>query len=304
MANGDVNTARLLLTVLDDPAWKDDLGRLATGFIARQQRGAWSTTTANLWGGLALEKFSARFEATPVAGTTRAGPGRASANVDWAKVERIKPSDASGAPHQTTLFGAPASPGTLRGNTMWLPWGKTSAPETLSVTHQGPGKPWLTLQSLAAVELKAPLAAGYQITRSVTPVEQADKKLPPASHARRRAARDAGGHRQCRHDLGRHHRPGARRRHHPGQRPGARLEIATQGEKRSGSGWPAFEERSFEAFRSYYEYLPKGVVKMQYTVRLNNVGDFALPPTRVEAMYAPEMFGEAPNARVKVEAAK
>jgi alpha-2-macroglobulin len=46
------------------------------------------------------------------------------------------------------------------------------------------------------------------------------------------------------------------------------------------------------------------VVKMEYTVRLNNVGDFALPPSRVEAMYAPEMFGETPNARVKVEAAK
>ncbi len=29
---------------------------------------------------------------------------------------------------------------------------------------------------------------------------------------------------------------------------------------------------------------------MEYTVRLNNVGDFALPPSRVEAMYAPEMF--------------
>jgi uncharacterized protein YfaS (alpha-2-macroglobulin family) len=39
-------------------------------------------------------------------------------------------------------------------------------------------------------------------------------------------------------------------------------------------------------------------------VRLNNVGDFALPPSRVEAMYAPEMFGEYPNARVKVEAGK
>jgi hypothetical protein len=77
-------------------------------------------------------------------------------------------------------------------------------------------------------------------------------------------------------------------------------EIATQGEKRSGSGWPAFEERSFESFRSYYEYLPKGTVTMEYTVRLNNVGDFALPPSRVEALYAPEMFGEAPNARVKV----
>ncbi len=42
-------------------------------------------------------------------------------------------------------------------------------------------------------------------------------------------------------------------------------QIATQGEEASGSGWPAFEERSFEAFRSYYEYLPKGVVKMEYT---------------------------------------
>ena len=61
-----------------------------------------------------------------------------------------------------------------------------------------------------------------------------------------------------------------------------------------------FFERSFESFRSYYQYLPKGTVTMEYTVRLNNVGDFALPPSRVEAMYAPEMFGEYPNARVKV----
>jgi uncharacterized protein YfaS (alpha-2-macroglobulin family) len=301
MTNGDVNTARLMLAVMDDPAWKDDMGRLANGFIARQQRGAWHTTTANLWGGLALEKFSAKFEATPVAGVTRATLAAASASVDWAKVERIKTTDASGAPNQTTVFGAPASPGTLRGNTMWLPWGKTSAPETLSVTHQGPGKPWLTLQSLAAVELKAPFNAGYQISRSVTPVEQAvPGKLTRGDVLRVTLEVNAsadmtwvvitdpvpGGATILGSGLGRD------------------SQIATQGEKREGWAWPAFEERSFEAFRSYYEYLPKGVVKMQYTVRLNNVGDFALPPTRVEAMYAPEMFGEAPNARVKVEAAK
>ena len=81
-------------------------------------------------------------------------------------------------------------------------------------------------------------------------------------------------------------------------------EIATKDEKRDGDGWGAFEERSFESFRSYYEYLPKGIVKMEYTIRLNNVGEFSLPPTRVEAMYAPEMFGEAPNGKVKVEAGK
>ena len=67
-----------------------------------------------------------------------------------------------------------------------------------------------------------------------------------------------------------------------------------------GAGWPAFEERSFESYRSYYEYLPKGKTTLQYTLRLNNAGDFQLPPTRAEALYAPEMFGELPNARVRV----
>ena len=55
-------------------------------------------------------------------------------------------------------------------------------------------------------------------------------------------------------------------------------QIATTGEKRSGAGWTAFEERSFEAFRAYYEYLPKGVVKMEYTLRLKDllrVGDIS-----------------------------
>ncbi|QDL55464.1 alpha-2-macroglobulin family protein [Rhodoferax aquaticus] len=305
MQSGDVNTARLILSVLDDPAWKDDMGRLANGFISRQQNGAWHTTTANLWGGLALEKFSAKFEAVPVAGSTKASMSTGAASVDWSKVERVKTTDASGAAHQTTWFGAPASPGNLKNNTMFLPWSKTAAKDTLSVTHQGAGKPWLTLQSVAAVQLKAPFFAGYQIKKTITPVEQANKGLPAGSYTRGDVLRISievnasadmtwvaitdpvpGGATILGSGLGRD------------------SEIATQGEKREGYGWAAFEERSFESFRSYYEYLPKGVVKMEYTIRLNNVGEFSLPPSRVEAMYAPEMFGEAPNMRVKVQAAK
>ena len=192
----------------------------------------------------------------------------------------------------------------MRNNSLFLPWAKTGK-DTLSVTHTGAGKPWLTLQSLAAVQLKEPFNAGYQIKKTIEPVEQANKSLPLGVYSRGDVVRITlevnastdmtwvaitdpvpGGATILGSGLGRD------------------SEIATKGEKKSGSGWPAFEERSFEAFRSYYEYLPKGVVKMQYTVRLNNVGDFALPPSRVEAMYAPEMFGESPNARVKVEAVK
>ena len=63
---------------------------------------------------------------------------------------------------------------------------------------------------------------------------------------------------------------------------------------------PAFEERTFEAFRAYYRELPKGDFSVQYVMRFNTAGEYNLPATRVEAMYAPEMFGEAPNPKVKV----
>ena len=63
---------------------------------------------------------------------------------------------------------------------------------------------------------------------------------------------------------------------------------------------PTGREVSFEAFRGYYDYLPRGRHVVEYTLRLNNPGRFALPPTRVEAMYAPETFGELPNAAVEV----
>lgn len=303
MSNGDVNTARLMLAVMDDPAWQDDMGRLANGFIGRQQKGAWLTTTANLWGGLALTKFSLKFEATPVAGITRATLASAAdkaASVDWAKVQRVTAADAGGAAHLGSVFGAPAAPGNLRNNTMFLGWGPKGK-DTLTVSHQGSGKPWMTLQSVAAVPLKAPFNSGYEIKKTVTPVEQAVKGVYSRGDLLRvtlevNASADMtwvvindpipGGATIMGNGLGRD------------------SDIAGAGEQHSGSAWQAFEERSFEAYRSYYEYLPKGVIKLEYTVRLNNVGDFAMPPTRVEAMYAPEMFGEAPNARVKVQAVK
>ncbi len=301
MQSGDVNTARLILAVMNEPSWKDDMPRLANGFIGRQQRGAWLTTTANLWGGIALEKFSVVFEATPVAGNTRAAMGANNAAVDWARVERITAADPQGAPNMASLFGAPASPGNLRNNSMMLPWSKDGVKEALTVTHQGTGKPWLTIQSLAAVPLAAPFNAGYQIKKTMTAVEQAvagkysrgdvlrvSVEVISSADMTWVALTDPipGGATILGGGLGRD------------------SAIASSGERSSGNAWPAFEERSFEAFRAYYEYVPKGSFKFEYTIRLNNVGDFSMPPTRAEAMYAPEMFGETPNARVRVEAGK
>jgi uncharacterized protein YfaS (alpha-2-macroglobulin family) len=186
-------------------------------------------------------------------------------------------------------WGQSATGGVVR-----LPW--PASPDTLRVTHEGSGKPWLTLQSLAAVPLKAPVRAGYSVTRSVTAVEQKEKgKWSRGDVMRVRVEIEAqsdmswavvsdpvpGGATLLGSGLGRD------------------SAIATAGEKRSAV-WPTYEERSFEAFRGYYEYLPRGTHVVEYTLRLNNAGRFALPPTRVEAMYSPETFGELPNAVLEV----
>ena len=76
--------------------------------------------------------------------------------------------------------------------------------------------------------------------------------------------------------------------------------MLTQDERNRGNAWPAWQERLFDSYRAYYEYVPRGRISLEYTVRLNSDGQFQLPPTRVEAMYAPEMFGEAPNAVFEV----
>jgi len=277
MDSPDANAARLILAVLDDPAWKDDLPRMVVGSLARQRRGAWLTTTANLWGSLALDKFAAKFESQNVVGATVAA------------IEL--PAPAASAP-PVRIADWSAKPG---GGGATLPW--PPAAGTLTVAQQGSGKPWLTVQSLAAIPLKAPLAAGYSIARSVSAVEQKDKsRWSRGDIVRVRLEIDAladmtwvvvsdpvpGGATILGSGLGRD------------------SALATRTEKRAGAAWTAFEERGFEAWRGYYEYLPRGKHVVEYTVRLNNPGKFALPSTRVEAMYAPESFGEAPNAAIEV----
>jgi uncharacterized protein YfaS (alpha-2-macroglobulin family) len=269
MDSADANAARLILAVLDEPGWKDDIPRMVVGSLARQRSGAWLTTTANLWGSLALDKFSAKFESVKVAGKTVANTGDKPMAIDWSR--------------------------SAEGGAVKLAWPEKAG--SLSVTQEGSGKPWLTVQSLAAVPLKAPIRAGYSLTRSVSAVEQKDKsKWSRGDVLRVRVEIEAqsdmtwvvvsdpvpGGATLLGSGLGRD------------------STIATSTEKREGSAWTAYEERSFEAFRSYYEYLPRGKHVVEYTVRLNNPGKFALPPTRVEAMYAPESFGELPNAALEV----
>jgi uncharacterized protein YfaS (alpha-2-macroglobulin family) len=271
MDSADSNAVRLILAVLDEPGWKDELPRLLQGALGRQQRGAWGTTTANLWGVLALQKFAARFESTKPGGKTLASLAGKTQSLDWS----AKP----------------------EGGSLLMPWPELPAPTSLGIEQQGPGKPWVTVQSLAAVPLKAALSSGYRLSRSLQAVEQKEKgRWSRGDVLRVRLELEAQS------DMSwvvlSDPVPGGATI--LGSGLGGQSAIAAQGERREGAAWTAYEERGFEAWRGYYEYLPRGKHVIEYTLRLNNAGRFQLPPSRAEAMYAPDSFGELPNAALEV----
>jgi uncharacterized protein YfaS (alpha-2-macroglobulin family) len=277
MAGADANAARLVLLAMDQASWREDLPRLLTGAIGRQQRGHWNTTTANAWGTLALRKFSARFETEAPGGATRAVLRQGGA-------ERVASHAWSG--------GA----GKLE-----LPWKAAPArpDDGVTLTQQGPGKPWVTLQSLAAVPLKAPFSSGYRINRKTEMVEQQTAGAISRGDVMR-ITLEVDAQADMSQVVLADPVPGGATI--LGSGLGRDSALASAGSAHSaGSAWLAFEERSFDSFRAYYSYLPKGVSTISYTVRLNNPGRFQLPPTRVEAMYAPEMHGMAPNAVLEVK---
>lgn len=269
MVNGDSNANRMTLAALADDAWSAaDLGRLMRGALARQQHGHWNTTVANAWGVLASKRFSQKLESAPVTGVTQASLGAHGARQDWSKA---------------------------RSGTGLLPWPDGQQP--LKLGHQGQGRPWVTVSSLAAIPLKQPLNAGYRITREVQPIEQ---RQPGVWHRgdvlRVRLTVDAQT------DMGwvALLDPIPSGATILGTGLGGDSALLSQGEKRQGWVWPAYEERTHDSFRAYYRFVPKGQFTVEYTLRLNNEGHFHLPSARVEAMYAPELFGELPVADVEV----
>lgn len=270
MDSADANAVRMSLLTMDQAAWREDAPRIMLGIIARQNRGAWSSTVSNAWASLALAKFSNQFEAEKVQGASRAQTAGNSQSVVWAE----KPNE------------------TLR-----LPWPAPSDP-TLQLSHEGKGKPWVTVQSTAAIALTKPFSSGYTIKKSIEMVEQKQAGQYSVGDIVR-VKLDINAQADMSWVVLTDPLPGGATL--LGSGLGRDSAIATQGETKGGSAWLAFEERSFEAFRSYYEYVPKGVFSTSYTIRLNNAGQFNLPQTRVEAMYAPEMFGESPNAKVQVK---
>jgi hypothetical protein len=269
MVSNDVNAVRVILSFLRLEHWKEDMPRMVQGALARQKRGRWDLTLANAWGVLAMEKFSKASESVPVSGSTHVSLSNESFTADW-----------NGSPKgKTSLFQWP------------------NKKEELTFLHQGTGKPWATIQSLAAIPLKEPFSSGYRIKKTIIPIEQKQSRQWSRGDIFRIRLEVEAQADQTWVVVSDPIPSGSTLL---GKGLARDSQLLTKGEERKGWVWPAFEERSFEAFRAYYEYVPKGQWVVEYTLRLNQNGVFQLPATRVEALYFPEMFGEIPNQTIEV----
>lgn len=272
MSSRVTNQARLMMLMSRQAAWADDMPRLAQGLLMEQRRGAWGMTTENLLAGLAIEQFSRDYE-QPVSGQSMVILGSESAQVvDW---DVLTPNGQG-----------------VRATQIDVPWRGPEA-DDLSVELMGQGKAWVDVRSLAAVPVDKAIAAGLSVERSMKAVEQAKpgvwsrgdiaritltvKAQGPASWVVVSDPIPAGATIL-------------------GSGLGRDSALATEGERNEGVAWPAFVERRFDGYRAYYERFPEGTTTVEYTVRLNTVGQFMLPATRVEALYEPDVFAVWPNA--------
>jgi uncharacterized protein YfaS (alpha-2-macroglobulin family) len=287
MVSPDVNAVRALRLLADDPAFPAaDAGRLARGALGRQAGGRWSTTVANAWGVLALRHFKERYERDPVSGISSIKLGDQDRPLSW----------------NAAVAGTTGDPtlGTPMGEGVAAHFAWPAAPASLSLQHQGGGKPWAFVASRAALPLDKPLFAGYRISRTVTPVEQKKSGSWQVGDTYRVTLEvDAQSDRTwvVLND------PVPAGSSILGSGLGGDSAQLAAGDKKLGWQRPAFEERAFDGFRAYYRYVPKGKFTVEYTVRLNNAGRFEMPASRVEAMYAPEVFGELPVVKIDVTAA-
>lgn len=150
----------------------------------------------------------------------------------------------------------------------------------VTVNHAGSGQPWMSLQTLAAVPLTAPRGQGLSVEKTVR-------------NMTRGAGYQAGDLIEVTLTISASSSMTHVAMHDPIP-AGANIMGEAYGSYSAG-------EKSYAGYKLYFTVLPIGTISVKYQYQLNNPGQFKMPPTRVEGLYMPGVYGEAPNATITVE---
>ena len=67
--------------------------------------------------------------------------------------------------------------------------------------------------------------------------------------------------------------------------------------------WPEAAQRCGKDARAvFFDKIEPGMYRVRYLARATSVGSFVVPPTRIEAMYAPEVYGRTAASTLTVRA--
>lgn len=267
MASGDEAVLKALAATLGRPSFAGEGPKLMVGAALRQRRGHWDTTTANAWGVVAARRFAALYPASAVAGITTGTLGGQRVSRSWPLPD----------PQRTFVFALP------------------SAPTPLTLGQSGGAGPWATVQVKAAVPLREALSAGYTLSKKVEVVQAKTKgvltrgdvvrvTLTVVATADRNWVVVADPVPAGATVIG---------------SLGGQSEMLAEGGASDGAQ-PSYVERGRDAWRGYFAWLPRGTHVVGYTMRLNAAGRLQLPPSKVEAMYSPEIRAAVPNAAMSV----
>ncbi len=286
LASNDEAAIKAALVTLGRPGWQNDSPKMMIGVAMRQLHGSWDTTTANAWGTVAAHRFGALYPAQAVAGITTASYGKTVVTRSWPLAEAQR------------SFTLPLPP---------------SGQSPLKLGQSGGAGPWAMVRVKAAVPLTRAAFAGYKVSRKVDVIQARTPgvltrgdvvrvSITVEATAERNwvvvndpipagatVIGDLGGQSQL---LG-------------AQGGGGGVSfLAADGE---GKLWQvdagaqlAYVERGNDSWRGFFSWVPRGTFTISYVMRLNGAGRFGLPPTRVEAMYSPEVNAMLPNAPVTV----
>jgi len=286
MSSSDEASIKALIATLGRPGWQDEAPKMMVGVALRQVRGHWDTTTANAWGTIAARKFAALYPASAITGTTSMALGGQTVSRSWPLAVDLR--------HAS--FPLPAAQMPLR------------------LSQSVPAGPWASVSVSAAVPLTKPLYAGYKMARKVDVVQARTPgvltrgdvvkvTITVESSAERNwvviddpipaggtIIGDQGGQSKILADQG---------------NGGGGFDFVALGS--DGKLWNvevgaqlAYVERGNDSWRAFFSWLPRGKLTVSYLVRLNGSGRFNLPPSRVEAMYSPEIRAQLPNAPMTV----
>jgi uncharacterized protein YfaS (alpha-2-macroglobulin family) len=263
MVSDDEMALKALLAVTGRAGWESEAPRMMVGVALRQRQGHWDTTPSNAWGTIAARRFAAAYPGTTTGATT------------------------------VSLGGRSLTSNALRPPLLSLPL--PAAPGALLFAHGSTPGPWATVSVRAAVPLTAPVFAGYRITREVSFLQrQRPGRISRGDVVRVRIIVDAPVDRTW--VVVEDPIPAGASILGAGGEQSALLGAQAGG----GDASPSYVEQGLDAWRGYFGWMPKGRSVVEYAVRLNGTGRLQLPPTRVEAMYSPEIHAALPNAPMTI----